>query len=233
MRYIIFILLFSNSLFAIEISQEEKTDTTQVEEVTHHFFDSKHWRTTQKWGAVASFSPFDLWLPSKIGASIYYHPNQKINWELELLRGSLPINLLGIDIGSFSDTRISLLRRSFNNRNSFNFLYGLFYNSVKISLGDDLLATVTGASRASVDLIEVQNIGITLGIGNRWQLKNRFVFGVDWLQMNLPLASLGVEAPFIDETSDGGAKDDVEELLSLLKRVPTFVLFKLQLGIGF
>ena len=82
-------------------------------------------------------------------------------------------------------------------------------------------------------MVEVQNLGVTIGLGNRWQLKNRFVFGVDWLQMNLPLASLKASAPFINETFDGKARDRVETFVKVLRHTPTFVFLKLQFGMSF
>src|SRR5690606_7424475 len=88
-----------------------------------------------KWGVALIYSPLDMWVPSKFGGNITYNDSDKYSYELEYLKGSIGSSSFSIDIGKISDTRVSLLQRSFNNRRSFNYFWGAYYEKFEVRLG--------------------------------------------------------------------------------------------------
>jgi len=119
------------------------------------------------------YSPIDLIIPSKIGISYGYRPGNGTVFEIEYLRGTLAIPFLVDDLGSFTDERLSLLVRKFNDEHSsFNFFYGASLVRTKLSLGSSLLSRVPGPIPSGYDLISILTAAPVIGIGNRWKNTN-------------------------------------------------------------
>lgn len=181
---------------------------------------------------IGTYSPFDLWVPSKLGVSYAFNKSASGSWEVEYLKGSVAFPFIVEELGSITDQRISLFYRSFSDRNSFSYLYGVNYSSLKIQLGTDLLATILTGDPSSFDVISVKTLGLTWGFGNRWQW-DHFLIGLDWFTLNIPVYTIEADAPFINATSSESKKDDAQEVLDFAKRIPTLAVLKIQLGISF
>lgn len=132
-----------------------------------------------------------------------------------------------------TDERFSLIRRFYSDRNSFNFFTGAAYHSFSIHLGNRLTSLATGGLFPNIDLVTIKTLGLVLGLGNRWQLKSGWVLGVDWLSMYLPLKTIEAEAPYISSNASESSKNDVRDAMKVIKRVPTFAVFKFQVGMSF
>lgn len=182
---------------------------------------------------LGNYSPIDLIIPSKYGATIGYIQNADKTWEFEYLKGSVSVPFLVRDLGEMSDERFSLIRRSHMGTNSFNLSYGLTYFDFSIHLGDKLLSRVSGGTYPSIDLVEVQSLGANFAIGNRWTFKHNITFGVDWFSWAQPIFVINKKSAFLDYASNQDDKDDVDTALKWISYFPRFAFFKLQLGMLF
>lgn len=181
---------------------------------------------------MATYSPLDLVLPSKIGASIGLIQGPRNTLELEYLKGSIKPPLIE-DLGEVSDTRITLMRRSYFASNSFNFSYGISYMGFTGKVGDALLSRLSGGAVPSIDLIEVNSFGTYIGFGNRWIFARGITFGVDWFGWTQPLLVTKREAKFLDYVTNQDDKDKMDTAVKILSYLPRFSALKLQLGMTF
>lgn len=189
-------------------------------------------RGERKNNLMLSYAGVDTWIPSKIGFSYIYSPTPVGSWEFSYMRGSISIPFFIDDLGQISDTKIALLYRSYSQRNSFSFLYGLNYYNFSANLGNDYLSSISGNS-AQFELLRVESLGLTLGLGNRWQLNSGLSFGVDWFTVNIPIRVFNTDADYLSSDADQADKNDVENVFNVLKRVPTFSFLKFQVGYHF
>ncbi len=178
------------------------------------------------------FSPLDMLIPNKLGFNLGVYTSPERGWELEYLKGSIGAKIGIPAIGEMSDTRISLIRRSYNSNNSFNLSYGLSFFDFNLHLGDELMSRLTG-SYPSVDLIRVQSLGVNIGFGNRWNIYKNTSLGIDWVSLAQPLITLKKESSYLDYATSSQDKDDVNTALNVVSFVPRLVLFKIQLGVSF
>jgi hypothetical protein len=182
---------------------------------------------------MATYSGPATWIPGKLGISYTYSPTTIGSWELSYARGKISAPYFIDDIGSVSDSHLSLLYRSYSRRNSFSFIYGLNYYKFDARLSGQYLSSISSGNPQDYNLLSVRSLGVTLGIGNRWQLKNGMSVGIDWIHLNIPVSVFKTEADYLSSDADQSDKNDIENVLDILKRVPTFALFKLQVGYTF
>ncbi len=222
----------------IAFSEQSETQSQAVQEasapqpIQDIQLPSKELRSKNSHNVFWIYSLIDTWLPSKMGFSYAYNLAPDSALEVEYLSGTYAP--LGIkELGEFSETRFSLLYRSFSERNSFNFIYGLNYNSFRLAIGDKLLSTVTTGAVPGFDVVSVKTLGFTWGIGNRWYLNNRFLLTLDWFAVHVPIYVLESEAPYLEANASERDKDDIRDALDFIENVPTFSVVKLQLGYSF
>lgn len=178
---------------------------------------------------LGHYSPLSMWVPSKVGVSLGYIKDEKWTYELEGLYGSLGYELLGINLAKFSEVRLNLMARYFSS-GSFNLFFGLHYEKIDLTLGDNLLGSFSAADKVEYNLLEIENVGVVGGLGNRWLFKNGFTLGVDWIALNQPIYSLKSNARFLDSNASQSDKDAVDRGLSVLKYLPRVTFLKLGLG---
>lgn len=192
----------------------------------------RDFRSQSQWTVTGNWSYLDMWMPSKIGFTIGYLQDPQNTYELDYMRGSFGLGWMGLDIGGFTDQRLSLIWRTYAARNSLNFQWGVNYNKIDVQVGSQLLSKIA-AQNTQYSLIELETLGLTWGLGNRWQTKGGFVWSVDWFQVNLPLLILKSKAPFVDATPDARDRDNAQNAINLITRIPRLVAFKVQLGLAF
>lgn len=189
-------------------------------------------REKKEWGVHFNYAYIDTWISGKKGINAYYVESSAVTWDFEYLKGSLSLPSFIFELGEFTDKRFSLLKRSFGDNNSFHYLYGVYYNHLNIHLGDDLLESVSGDERHSVDVMDIKVMGASWGIGNRWQTSGKFTWGIDWFTINMPLVRLGASTPYLDETNDKKDRENAKDAIETLQSYPTFSILKVQLGIS-
>lgn len=194
---------------------------------------TRTYREKANYFALLNYSPVDLLIPGKYGLTLGLIQSPNVTWEFEYLKGSLSVPLVITNLGNMTDQRISVIRRSYDERNSLNFSYGLSYFDFSIHLGDKLLSNLSGGNYPSVDLVAVQALGLNVGIGNRWTFKRNITFGVDWFSLAQPFFVTSKNAPFLDHSSNQEDKDSVDNAVKVISSLPRLVFFKIQLGILF
>lgn len=187
----------------------------------------------KKYFATLAYSPLDLIIPNKIGFSLGLQLAPKQTHEIEYLNGSLAMPSFIADIGKISDTRVSYIRR-FQELEAFSHLFwGFSYFQSQVHLGDALIHRLSAGSYPSIDLMEIQSVGLHVGLGSRWKIKDNIILGVDWFAWSQPVIEIKRSAEFLSYAGDQNDKDNVEKALKLLQYLPRWTVLKLQLGISF
>ncbi len=190
-------------------------------------------RSSRPHNIMASFTGTATWIPAKLGISYTYSPDATESWEISFNRGKISTPFFIPDLGSISDSHISLLYRSYSNRNSFSIIYGLNYYEFDAHLSRKYLSSISSGDPSDFNVLNVQSIGATVGLGNRWQFENGLSLGVDWFHLNVPLNVFKTKAAYLSSDADQADKNEIENVLDILKRVPTFDFLKLQIGYTF
>ena len=114
---------------------------------------------------------------------------------------------------------------------SFNFLYGLNFNRFEAHIGSAILNRATGGQ--SVDLIALETLGGTIGIGNYWVISDRCFLGVDWLTYAQPLIVTRSQSDVLNLTNSSSDGRDLESGFKYVKYFPRLSFLKLQIGFQF
>lgn len=222
------LLLTTNIVLAEESKKEEPKEPVkqearkQVEDLSSELVSKK------QWGAFFTYAYLDTWLPGKIGLTATYGDERR-TFEFAYQQASYSFDFLIDDLGKISDRRAHLTTRSFPGEKSFNFQYGLFYNSLEVSLGNAYTQTVGD----KYDLLRIDTAGVMWGLGNRWNWDSGLSVGADWFKVFWPLTVLNQDTKFIDEAANSDEKDDVQELVDGITKLPTFTFVHFELGYRF
>lgn len=236
----VFAILYLQTSFAAEkqttnsceriFSRADVADTTEADHKDDKEYSSRMWRERTEYFASADYSPFDLLIPHKYGLTLGLTVDADRSWELEYLKGSVSVPFMVGDLGSMTDQRFSLIRRSYFSTNSFNLSYGISYFDFALHLGDELLRGMTGGAYRSVDLVGVQAFGFNFAVGNRWSIWRQITLGVDWFSWAQPLYITQQKSAFLDYAHDYEDRARVEKALSVMSYFPRFALTKIQIG---
>lgn len=169
------------------------------------------------------------WLPSKKAISYTHIFNDKWSLEGEYSFASISAPYIGVDLGAIKEKRYTLHARRYVG-NSFHFTFGAVYSDFSAKLGDDILDNFGQEISREV---EASNVGITGGLGNRWQLDSGITWGIDWIRINIPVVETNVDDNVLDDIASEGDQEDVKKVIRTFNRIPTFVLFGLHLGYTF
>ena len=181
----------------------------------------------KRWGAFGTFAYADTWLPGKLGATVSYGDDSRV-WELAYQSASYSFDVIIDDLGEISDTRIHLSTRSFTWDTTFNFQYGIYYNSLNVSLGN----SYTKYAGVDSESVEINTAGVLWGVGNRWHWEN-WAVGADWFKVFWPLAIVNTDTKFLSETSKDSDEEDIRELVDGITSIPTFTLVHFEVGYRF
>ena len=180
--------------------------------------------------AGLSFSPLGLAVPFKIGASVAWRFNASWVGEIGYFYGHFGFGSRFLDLASFTESLTNIQLRYFPSR-SFNWLIGLNNQTYDARIGSLLLGRVSGGTVPSgIDVLRVSTLGLQLGLGNRWELSNGFLIGIDWLVLNIPLQTLDTHAPYLDYVSNPDDRQSVDDFIRFMRFLPTGALIKLTLG---
>lgn len=183
----------------------------------------------KKWGAFATYAPYDTWLFGKYGVTGSWMAQEDRAYELALQRSSLGLNFIIDDLAGIQENRIHLTMRSFTWKGSFNFQYGVYYNSLKVHLGKEYFDGVG----AQYDVVELSTLGAMWGFGNRWSWNNGLSLGVDWFKIFYPVTRLKNKSSYIENAPDSSEKEDVKKLVDQVSKIPQFSFIHLEIGYRF
>lgn len=195
--------------------------------------DSRTRRAASDYFVLGNYSPIDLLISNKYGFTLGLINSADKSWEFEFLRGTIAVPFVIDDLGKMTDTRYSLIRRSYVGTSSFNFSYGVSYFDFSIALGDKLLSSLSGGVYPYANVVEVQSLGFNVGLGNRWVFAHDITFGVDWISWAQPLWMTGKKSTFLDYSTSQSDRDSVDKAMKLIAYFPRLAILKLQVGILF
>ena len=182
---------------------------------------------TKQWGILGTYAYADTWLPGKLGFTGSYGDEKRV-YEFAYQKAQYSFDFIIDDLGEVKDQRFHLTTRSHTWSGSFNFQYGLYYNSISAKLG----TTYTDILGASIDLLSVRTLGVVWGVGNRWKLKNGIIIGADWFKVFWPLKVLE-QSDDVDNAPSSKEKDDAQDLIDTMAKVPTFSVGHFEIGYRF
>lgn len=169
------------------------------------------------------------WLPGKKTISYTHIFSESFSLEGEYSTQTLDSPYIGVNLGEMKEKRFTLQARKYV-ANSFHFTFGGVLSDFRANVDDSILDTFGNEITAS---FSAQNIGITGGIGNRWQWNNGFTFGVDWIRINIPLIETKIDDDVVDDVASGSEAEDIKDVIRTFNRIPTFVLLGFNLGYTF
>lgn len=205
---------------------EEVVDEAKPIEAEKGTLTSRENRSASNGTVMFGWEPFATWIPSKWGLSYTQIMNEKWSIELEYYTGSINSDYVGVDLGVVRERRFTLQARKYTG-NSFHYSFGPVLSDFHARLGSSIVASDYSSS------FSAQNLGIAGGIGNRWQWSNGVTFGIDWFRISIPVFETKVEDDVLDDITDSGDSEDIKNIIRTFNRVPTFVLFGLNIGYTF
>jgi hypothetical protein len=226
-------LLFSFAISSICTAEDTERSTIDNMGESPIKITAKSNRTNSKFEGLLIYSPIDLIIPSKFGLTFGYIENANSVWQLEYVRGSLSAPFFLSDLGKMTDQRLSLLRRSFMQTNSFYLSYGLSYMDFSTKLGNKYISAATSGAIPEIDILSMRSLGVQFSIGNQWHITKSFVAGVDWVGIYQPVFQLQKKSVFLDNTTDAELREDVDEVIKALSYIPRLTFLKIQLGMTF
>lgn len=176
------------------------------------------------------YAPLDLLIPGKIGVTTRMSRSSEAAFELEYLQGRFSAPFFIDDLGSMTDRRISVVKRSFRGR--FNVHYGVTHFSFDARLGGGYLQYVTPAARER-DVVSARSLGIVAGIGHRWALGDRVLVGIDWISWAQPLFTIERDDIVTSHMTDSSARDRIEKTVGLVMSTPRLSVLKAHIGYQF
>lgn len=177
------------------------------------------------------YSPFDFVIPNKLGLFFGWQRELHNSYEIEYLRGSVGLPGPLEKFGAVTEDRLTFVRRNYWTTSSFNFFYGLHFNRFEAHVGSAILNRATGGQ--SIDLLALETLGATIGLGNRWVIADRFCLGFDWLTYAQPLIVTRSQSDLLNGTNSSSDASDLESGFKYVKYFPRFSFLKFQLGFQF
>lgn len=188
---------------------------------------------THPWTVMVHYSPLDLILPNKLGASVAHQDTAASMWEFEYTHGSFAPFIID-DLGKFTEERFSVLYRITGEKaHGFQWYYGAFYHRFKLEIGRGMLNRLSNGSYPSADVVSIGGLGMTIGAGYRWIIKERFVVSLDGAAWTQPLMTTNREARFLDVVTDSGDRDKIEKAMRVMEYFPRFAVLKIAIGTNF
>lgn len=189
-------------------------------------YSSKENRANRNSTVMLGYQFITSWLPSKLALSYTNSFSEKWSLEGEFSQASINDPFIGVDLGEIKEWRATLQSRRFVG-NSFNFSFGAVYSHFNANLGTNF-----AGSKAS-SKFSAENLGVTGGFGNRWQWTNGLTVGVDWIRLNVPVFETEVKDEVLKNVPNADDQGDIKDVIKAFNRIPTFVLFGLNIGYSF
>ncbi|MFS4459154.1 hypothetical protein [Bdellovibrio sp. HCB2-146] len=188
-------------------------------------------RSSFNYFASANYAFVDIPILSKYGGTVGLISNPDQTWELEYMKGSVGSSILLSDIANVSDTKISLIGRTYFG-GSFHLSYGISYFDFSMTLGDEFMNSVNG-NYPSADVLKIQGWGIAAGFGNTWTIRKNINIGIDWMCLAQPLLITTKDADYLKDSSDPDDRDKVQTAVDILSYLPRLSLIQVHVGMMF
>lgn len=217
---------------AIETVEEAKPlpqKSSEVAQAPKRTLTSQEVREHSTGTVMVGYQLISSWLPSKKTIGYTHVFNKKWTLEGEFSFQNLDVPFIGVDLGEIKERRYTLQFRRFVG-NSFNFSFGPVYSTFKARLGSDILDSFGNTIDSQ---FSAENLGLSGGIGNRWQWENGFTAGIDWIRLNVPVMQTKVEDRVLEDVPGASDISDIKDVIRTFNRIPTFVLLGVNIGYSF
>lgn len=198
----------------------------KIQEVREGSANTKERRGDSLGTVMVGYQLFTTWLPGKKTVSYTHIFNRDWSLEGEYAWSSIEDPVVGIDLASVKEKRFTLQARRYAG-NSFNVSFGPEYSTFSAKAGTDIVGQGVNSS------FSAENLGFSAGFGNRWQWGNGITFGIDWMRMNIPIFETKVEDDVLDDITNTSGQEDIKKVIRAFNRIPTFVLFGVNIGYTF
>ena len=152
---------------------------------------------------------------------------------LSFAQGTLSLPGILSGLAEVSDTNIVLSQRSRIGEGKTSWFYGLSYNRFSGRVGDSILGRITGSSVPSLNLIEIETVGLVVGIVTRWKWQSGLQLDLEWFSWNQPLAITKNRSDALTLVTNSSDRNSLDEATKVLTRFPIFNILKLGLGYTF
>lgn len=213
---LLLIFLISTSAFAIE-----------CEDCARKMGNTEKYRGDSNHQFMLGYQYVSTWVIGKQAGSYTYVAGRTWSFELEYVTSQRKVEVGDFELGRIKEDRFTLFSKYYLN-NSFHFSFGPYYYKYDINTAGSL------KNLANQDFKQTWNLsgfGAAFGFGNRWQTKWGLTYGVDWVRMNYPLVTswLNKNTGEVETTR----RRDADRSFDLLRKIPTFAFFSVNIGYTF
>jgi hypothetical protein len=201
--------------------------TLQCPECAREMGDSERYRDDSNHTFMVGYQYLSTWVVGKTSAGYTYVAGRTWSFELEYVTSERTAKIGNYEIGNTREDRYTLFAKYYLN-NSFHFSFGPYYYDYDIETAGSLRNILNQNINKKLNL---EGIGAAFAFGNRWQNKWGVTFGLDWVRLNYPLATTWENK----ETGEAETitRNDSERSFEILKKIPTFSFFTVNIGYTF
>lgn len=213
---VIFLLLFSTAALAIE-----------CEDCARKLGKTEKSRDDSNHSLMVGYQYVSTWVVGKTAASYTYVAGRTWSFELEYVTSKRTVEIGDFELGRIREDRFTLFTKYYLD-NSFHFSFGPYFYQYEIDTAGSLKNLVNQDFQQTWNLT---GFGAAFGFGNRWQTKWGLTWGIDWVRMNYPLATtwLNKNTGEVETTT----RKDADRSFDLLRKIPTFAFFSVNIGYTF
>lgn len=237
MRRLIFLLAFiSVSTFAqttkptpppAEIVLTETPTAPKCPDCARLMGKSEKNRADSNHSFMLGYQYMTTWVVGKTSFGYTYVADRTWSFELEYVTSERRVEIGDFELGSIKEDRYTLFAKYYMT-NSFHFSFGPYFYNYEIDTAGSLKDLVNQNLNQTWNL---SGLGAAFAFGNRWQTDWGLTWGMDWVRLNYPLATTWLNKN-TGET-DTVTRNDADRSLELLRKIPTFAFFTINIGYTF
>jgi hypothetical protein len=199
----------------------------KCEECARPMGKSESYRDDSNHSLMVGYQYMNTWVVGKTAMSYTYVAGRTWSFELEYVTGERRVEIADFELGNIKEDRYTLFAKYFLT-NSFHFSFGPYFYQYQIDTAGSLKNLVNNNLSQEWDLT---GLGAAFAFGSRWQNKWGLTWGLDWVRMNYPLATtwMNKNTGEVETTT----KKDADRSFDILRKIPTFAFFTVNIGYTF
>ena len=188
---------------------------------------SESYRADSNHSLMLGYQYASTWVIGKKAASYTYVADRTWSFEFEYVTSERRVEIGDFELGNIKEERYTLFTKLYLT-NSFHFSFGPYMYQYKIDTAGSLENLANQDFQQTWDL---NGLGAAFAFGSRWQNKWGLTWGLDWVRMNYPL----ITTLFNKNTGElqTSQKRDADQSLELLRKIPSFAFFTVNIGYTF
>lgn len=199
----------------------------KCEDCPREWGHSERYRDDSFGSLMVGYQFVSTWVPGKYAGSYTQILNKDWSLELEYVTSERSVEIGDFELGKIKEERFTFFGKYYLT-NSFHFSFGPYYYQYTIDTAGSLKNL---ANQDFDEKWDITGLGAAFAFGNRWQTKWGITYGFDWVRMNYPLytAWLNKDTGEVEEAS----RKDANRSFELLRKIPSFAFFTVNLGYTF